>query len=172
MHSVRHDLFTSLKHIFEAHTFPPDDFPSPEVAVGFADLGCSAQSKFYSVVARSWAGCSGAFLDERNVIAGLGPNQRSDSGDPESQQSAAVYGAAHRTAPDEKCRRRGLIQGLVFTTTIALFVSQSWLRTCGNTSLYQGQATQRFGSKVVVRPPSTEAECRSLQIACAGMFTA
>ena len=67
--TICHDAF---KTIAEAHHFPPD-FPSPEVAIGVLSWMLS-HSGFYSVVAELDGRVVGSnFLDERSVIAGVGP---------------------------------------------------------------------------------------------------
>ena len=64
--------YEAFKTIAEAHKFTPD-FPSVEVAIGVMSSLLS-HPKFYSVVAEIDGRIVGSnFLDERNVIAGLGP---------------------------------------------------------------------------------------------------
>jgi GNAT superfamily N-acetyltransferase len=64
--------YHAFKTISDAHNFPPD-FPSPEVAVGLATWMLSNPG-IYSVVAEVDGRVVGSnFLDERNVIAGVGP---------------------------------------------------------------------------------------------------
>ena len=64
--------YHAFKTISDAHNFPPD-FPSPEAAVGLATWMLSSPG-FYSVVAEVDGRVVGSnFLDERNVIAGVGP---------------------------------------------------------------------------------------------------
>jgi GNAT superfamily N-acetyltransferase len=64
--------YQAFKNISEAHNFPPD-FPSPDVAAGLL-AWMLAHPKFYSVVAEIDGRVVGSnFLDERNVIAGVGP---------------------------------------------------------------------------------------------------
>jgi predicted N-acetyltransferase YhbS len=64
--------YEAFRTIAEAHGFPPD-FPSPELAAQvLGDL--LAHPRFYSVVAEADGRIVGSnFLDERSVIAGLGP---------------------------------------------------------------------------------------------------
>ncbi len=64
--------YEAFKNISEHHNFPPD-FPSPEIAAGL--LGSLfAHPGFYSVVAEIDGRIVGSnFLDERSIIAGIGP---------------------------------------------------------------------------------------------------
>ena len=64
--------YRAFTAISAAHNFPPD-FPSPEVAIGLATWMLSHPG-IYSVVAEVDGRVVGSnFLDERNVIAGVGP---------------------------------------------------------------------------------------------------
>jgi predicted N-acetyltransferase YhbS len=66
---IQYEAFNSIG---QQHNFPPD-FPSVEIATGFATMLLS-HPQFYSVVAEldgRIAGCN--FLDERSTIAGIGP---------------------------------------------------------------------------------------------------
>src|SRR5436305_863781 len=64
--------YNAFKAIAEQHNFPPD-FPSPEVATGLL-AGLLAHPGFYSVVAEIEGKIVGSnFLDERSIVAGLGP---------------------------------------------------------------------------------------------------
>src|SRR5215216_4985791 len=64
--------YKAFKTIAEAHNFPPD-FPSVDVAVGLLTRMLSHPG-FYSVVAELDGRVVGSnFLDERGVIAGVGP---------------------------------------------------------------------------------------------------
>lgn len=64
--------YNAFKSISEQHNFPPD-FPSPEVAIKMmSDM--LMHSKFYGVVAELDGQVVGSnFVDERSVIAGIGP---------------------------------------------------------------------------------------------------
>jgi GNAT superfamily N-acetyltransferase len=67
--TICYHAFTTISH---AHNFPPD-FPSPEVAIGLMTWALSNPG-IYSVVAEVDGRVVGSnFLDERNVIAGVGP---------------------------------------------------------------------------------------------------
>jgi predicted N-acetyltransferase YhbS len=64
--------YAAFKAIAEHHNFPPD-FPSPEVATALL-TGLLAHGGFYSVVAEAEGRIVGSnFLDERSVVAGIGP---------------------------------------------------------------------------------------------------
>src|SRR5438132_6103105 len=64
--------YNAFKTISEAHNFPPD-FPSAEVAIGLLTWMLSHPG-FYSVVAEVDGRIIGSnFLDERSIIAGVGP---------------------------------------------------------------------------------------------------
>ena len=64
--------YEAFKSISEAHAFPPD-FPSAEVAIGLLTRLLS-DPRYFSVVAELDGRVVGSnFLDERNVIGGVGP---------------------------------------------------------------------------------------------------
>jgi predicted N-acetyltransferase YhbS len=64
--------YHAFKIIAEQHNFPPD-FPSPELAVAFLS-DFLAHPKIYGVVAELDGRIVGSnFVDERSVIAGIGP---------------------------------------------------------------------------------------------------
>ena len=64
--------FEAFKAISSQHNFPWD-FPSPDVAVGLMKTLLSHRG-FYSVVAEQDGATVGSnFVDERGVIAGIGP---------------------------------------------------------------------------------------------------
>ena len=64
--------YAAFKTISDAHRFPPD-FPSPDVAIGLLTWMLT-HPRFFSVVAEVDDQVVGSnFLDERNVIAGVGP---------------------------------------------------------------------------------------------------
>jgi GNAT superfamily N-acetyltransferase len=65
-------LYAAFKSIADQHNFPPD-FPSVEVATGVTTMLLSHPG-FYAVVAELDGQIVGSnFLDERSVIAGIGP---------------------------------------------------------------------------------------------------
>ncbi len=64
--------YEAFKTIATQHNFPPD-FPSPEIAVGFLTM-MLATPKIYAVVAERNGHVVGSnFVDERTLIAGIGP---------------------------------------------------------------------------------------------------
>jgi predicted N-acetyltransferase YhbS len=64
--------YNAFKTIAEQHNFPPD-FPSPDIAVAFLSEFL-AHSKIYGVVAELNGRVVGSnFVDERSIIAGIGP---------------------------------------------------------------------------------------------------
>src|SRR6266568_1526175 len=64
--------YDAFKTVSEAHGFAPD-FPAPEVPIGLLTW-MLAHPKFYGVVAEIDGRVVGSnFLDERNMIAGVGP---------------------------------------------------------------------------------------------------
>lgn len=64
--------YEAFKNIAEKHSFPPD-LPSVEAAVGSISSRLESPN-FYSVIAEEDERIVGSnFLDERNVIAGIGP---------------------------------------------------------------------------------------------------
>src|SRR5207248_2105731 len=64
--------YNAFRAVAEQHNFPPD-FPSPQVATGLL-TGMLAHPGFYSVVAEVDGMIVGSnFLDERSMVAGLGP---------------------------------------------------------------------------------------------------
>ncbi len=65
-------LYEAFKSIADQHNFPPD-FPSVEIATGYASMLISHPG-FYAVVAEVDGKIVGSnFLDERTSIAGIGP---------------------------------------------------------------------------------------------------
>jgi predicted N-acetyltransferase YhbS len=64
--------FEAFKSISTQHNFPWD-FPSPDIAIGLLKTLLS-HSGFYSIVAEKDGAVAGSnFIDERGVIAGIGP---------------------------------------------------------------------------------------------------
>jgi predicted N-acetyltransferase YhbS len=111
--------YEAFKHISEAHSFPPD-FPSPDVAT--AVLSRMLQHpKFYSVVAETDGRIVGSnFLDERNVIAGVGPI----TVDPTVQNRAVgrrLMEAVHERAASKNFVGVRLIQAGFHTRSLSLY---------------------------------------------------
>ena len=111
--------YQAFKYISEAHNFPPD-FPSPDVAVGLLTW-MLAHPKFYSVVAEIDGRVVGSnFLDERNIIAGLGPI----TVDPGTQNRAVgrqLMEAAHERARTRNFTGVRLIQAGFHTRSLSLY---------------------------------------------------
>jgi hypothetical protein len=64
--------FEAFKSIADRHAFP-QDFPSAEIAAGLMSF-LLTHPKFYATVAAADGRIVGSnFLDERSVIAGIGP---------------------------------------------------------------------------------------------------
>ena len=111
--------YQAFKHISEAHNFPPD-FPAPDIAVGLLTW-MLAHPKFYSVVAEIDGRIVGSnFLDERNVIAGLGPI----TVDPATQNRAVgrrLMEAVHERAASKSFVGVRLIQAGFHTRSLSLY---------------------------------------------------
>jgi predicted N-acetyltransferase YhbS len=111
--------YEAFKHISEAHNFPPD-FPSPDVATGVL-TGMLQHPKFYSVVAETDGRIVGSnFLDERNVIAGVGPI----TVDPTVQDRAVgrrLMEAVHERAAAKNFVGVRLIQAGFHTRSLSLY---------------------------------------------------
>ena len=111
--------YQAFKNISEAHNFPPD-FPSPDVAAGLLTW-MLAHPKFYSVVAEIDGRVVGSnFLDERNVIAGVGPI----TVDPTRQNRAVgrqLMEAVHERAAAKNCAGVRLIQAGFHTRSLSLY---------------------------------------------------
>jgi len=111
--------YQAFKHISEAHNFPPD-FPSADVATGLLSWMLK-HPKFYSVVAEIDGQIVGSnFLDERNVIAGLGPI----TVDPGTQNRAVgrqLMEAAHERARTGNFTGVRLIQAGFHTRSLSLY---------------------------------------------------
>jgi predicted N-acetyltransferase YhbS len=111
--------YEAFKHISEAHNFPPD-FPSPDVATGLLTWMLK-HPRFYSVVAETDGRVVGSnFLDERNVVAGLGPI----TVDPGTQNRAVgrqLMEAAHERARTRNFTSVRLIQAGFHTRSLSLY---------------------------------------------------
>jgi GNAT superfamily N-acetyltransferase len=146
--------YQSFKHISEAHNFPPD-FPSPEVAVGLLTW-LLAHPKFYSVVAEIDGRVVGSnFLDERNVIAGLGPI----TVDPATQNRAVgrqLMEAAHERAQTRNVAGVRLIQAGFHTRSLSLYAKLGY-DVREHLACMQGKPLNVSVEGHVVRP-ATEAD--------------
>jgi GNAT superfamily N-acetyltransferase len=111
--------YNAFKAISEAHGFAPD-FPAPDVAIGVLTwmLG---HPKFYSVVAEIDGRIVGSnFLDERNMIAGVGPI----TVDPTVQNRAIgrrLMDAVHERAAERNFAGVRLIQAGFHTRSLSLY---------------------------------------------------
>src|SRR5438045_7000435 len=111
--------YEAFKTISETHAFAPD-FPAPEIAIDVLTR-MLANPKFYSVVAEIDGRVVGSnFLDERNVIAGLGPI----TVDPATQNRAVgrqLMEAAHERARTRNFTGVRLIQAGFHTRSLSLY---------------------------------------------------
>jgi N-acetylglutamate synthase-like GNAT family acetyltransferase len=111
--------YEAFRTIAEAHNFTPD-FPSVDVATGVINSLLS-HPKFYSVVAEIDGHIVGSnFLDERNVIAGLGPI----TVDPNAQNRSIgrkLMENAHERAAQKKFPGVRLIQAGYHTRSLSLY---------------------------------------------------
>ena len=111
--------YEAFKHVSEGHNFPPD-FPSPDVATGLLTWMLQ-HPKFYSVVAEIDGRIVGSnFLDERNVVAGVGPI----TVDPTVQDRAVgrrLMEAVHERAASKSFVGVRLIQAGFHTRSLSLY---------------------------------------------------
>lgn len=111
--------YTAFKAISEAHGFAPD-FPSCDMTIGVIK-SLLENPKFYSVIAEIDGRIVGSnFLDERNVIAGVGPI----TVDPSVQNRAVgrrLMDAVHQRAADKKFPGVRLIQAGFHTRSLSLY---------------------------------------------------
>jgi predicted N-acetyltransferase YhbS len=111
--------YEAFKQISEAHNFPPD-FPSPDAAIGLLTWMLT-HPKFYSIVAEIDGRVVGSnFLDERNVIAGVGPI----TVDPTAQNRAVgrrLMEAVHERAATRNFAGVRLIQAGFHTRSLSLY---------------------------------------------------
>jgi hypothetical protein len=111
--------YHAFKTISEAHGFTPD-FPEPEVAIGVLTQ-MLVNPKFYSVIAEIDERIVGSnFLDERNVIAGVGPI----TVDPTVQNRAIgrrLMDAVHQRAAEKDFAGVRLIQAGFHARSLSLY---------------------------------------------------
>jgi predicted N-acetyltransferase YhbS len=111
--------YEAFKTISEAHGFAPD-FPTPEVAIGVL-RSLLANPKFYSVIAEIDGRIVGSnFLDERNMIAGVGPI----TVDPTVQNRAIgrrLMDAVHERAAEKNFAGVRLIQAGFHARSLSLY---------------------------------------------------
>ncbi len=111
--------YEAFKAISEAHHFPPD-FPSADVPIGLLTWMLSHPG-FYSVVAELDGRIVGSnFLDERNVIAGVGPI----TVDPSVQNKAIgrrLMEDVHERAAQKNFPGVRLVQAAFHTRSLSLY---------------------------------------------------
>jgi len=111
--------YEAFKTISEAHGFAPD-FPTPEVAIGVL-RSLLANPRFYSVIAEIDGRIAGSnFLDERNMIAGVGPI----TVDPTVQNRAIgrrLMDAVHERAAEKNFAGVRLIQAGFHARSLSLY---------------------------------------------------
>ncbi len=112
--------YRAFKAIAEAHRFPPD-LPSPEVATALL-TGFLSHERFFAVVAEADGRIVGSnFLDERNLVSGVGPI----TVDPALQNEGA--GRALMEAVMRRSQERGfpairLVQAGYHNRSLALYL--------------------------------------------------
>lgn len=112
--------YRAFKAIADAHRFPPD-FPSPAVATALLS-GFLSHERFFAVVAEANGRVVGSnFLDERNVVSGVGPITI----DPALQNDGA--GRELMQAVMRRSQKRGspairLVQASYHTRSLALYL--------------------------------------------------
>ena len=111
--------YEAFKTISEAHGFAPD-FPTPEVAIGVL-RSLLANPRFYSIIAEIDGRIVGSnFLDERNMIAGVGPI----TVDPTVQNRAIgrrLMDAVHERAAEKNFAGVRLIQAGFHARSLSLY---------------------------------------------------
>jgi predicted N-acetyltransferase YhbS len=154
--------YDAFKHISEAHNFPPD-FPSPDVAAGLLTW-MLAHPKFYSVVAEIDGRVIGSnFLDERNVVAGVGPV----TVDPETQNRAVgrkLMDAVHERAAAKNFAGVRLIQAGFHTRSLSLYAKLGY-DVREHLACMQGKPLNLSVGGHVVRS-ATEADVESCNRVC------
>lgn len=153
--------YRAFETINQAHHFP-SDFPAPAAAVGVLTMMFS-HPNFYCVVAETEEGPVGSnCLDERAVIAGLGPI----TVDPRVQNRGV--GRALMTALLERTRERGLagvrlIQAAFHNRSLSLYAGLGF-EIREPLACMQGRTKQRSVTGCTVRSaqPSDVAACNEL----------
>ena len=144
--------YDAFRAINERHGFPCD-FPAPEAAIGVL-TSVFSHPGFYCVVAESDGRIIGSnCLDERSVIAGVGPI----TVDPQAQNSGAGRALMH--AVMERSRERGsagirLVQAAFHNRSLSLYAGLGFdIRE--PLSCMQGRTAQRNVTGCDVRPAQT-----------------
>jgi len=144
--------YEAFKAICTAHNFPPD-FPTPEEARGLLSMFL-AHRDFYSVVAESEGRIVGSnFLDERSIIAGVGPITVDPTG-----QNRGVGGRLMQDVLDRAVQQKAvgvrLLQSGYHNRSLCLYTKLGF-RTREPVSVLQGTPLgQRFVG-YEVRPATT-----------------
>jgi predicted N-acetyltransferase YhbS len=144
--------YEAFKAICTTHNFPPD-FPTPEVAKGLLSMFL-AHRDFYSVVAESEGRIVGSnFLDERSIIAGVGPITVDPTG-----QNRGVGGRLMQDVLDRAAQQKAvgvrLLQSGYHNRALCLYTKLGF-RTREPVSVLQGAPLgQRFAG-YEVRPATT-----------------
>jgi predicted N-acetyltransferase YhbS len=154
--------YNAFKTISEAHGFAPD-FPAPEVAIDVLTR-MLANPSFYSVVAEIDGRIVGSnFLDERNIIAGVGPI----TVDPTVQNRAIgrrLMDAVHERAVEKDFAGVRLIQAGFHTRSLSLYAKLGY-DVREPLACMQGNALGISIEGHVVRP-ATEADIHACNRLC------
>ena len=141
--------YNAFKTISEAHGFVPD-FPSQEVAIDVLKR-ILTNPKFYSVVAEIDGRIVGSnFLDERNVIAGVGPITV-DSTAQNRTIGRRLMDAVHERAAHKNFAGVRLIQAGFHTRSLSLYAKLGY-DVREHLACMQGKALGIFIEDHVVRP--------------------
>ena len=144
--------YEAFKAICTTHNFPPD-FPTPEVAKGLLSMFL-AHRDFYSVVAESEGRIVGSnFLDERSIIAGVGPITVDPTG-----QNRGVGGRLMQDVLDRAAQQKAvgvrLLQSGYHNRALCLYTKLGF-RTREPISVLQGAPLRQRFAGYEVRPATT-----------------
>jgi GNAT superfamily N-acetyltransferase len=157
--------YDAFKTISEAHGFAPY-FQAPEVPIGLL-TSLLANPKFYGVVAEIDGRVVGSnFLDERNLIAGVGPI----TVDPAVQNRAVgrrLMDAVHNRAAAKNFAGVRLIQAGFHTRSLALYAKLGY-DVREHLAYMQGNALNLAVEGHVVRP-AAEADIDACNCVCRQM---
>lgn len=141
--------YKAFSSISRSHGFDPD-FPSPEVTTGLLSMLFS-HPDFFCVVSETESGIVGSnCLDERAIVAGLGPI----TVDPDRQNRGA--GRKLMQAAMDRARERGaagvrLVQAAFHNRSLSLYAGLGF-EVREPLSCMQGRTLQRLVPGCVVRP--------------------
>ena len=142
--------YDAFKTISEAHGFAPD-FPAPEVPTGLLTR-MIADPKFYGVVAEIDGRVVGSnFLDERNMIAGVGPITV-DRAVQNRAVGRRLMDAVHERAAAKNFAGVRLIQAGFHTRSLSLYAKLGY-DVREHLACMQGNALNITIEGHVVRPP-------------------